>query len=96
MRAYLPDYHLRAPKTLADALDLLATEPGVWHAFAGGTDLMVLLEFGALKPKNFLSIRHLPELGGIEVTPEHVTLGALTTYTEIQRDADVRREFPLL
>jgi CO/xanthine dehydrogenase FAD-binding subunit len=96
VRAYLPDYNLRAPKTLADALDLLAREPGVWRAFAGGTDLMVLLEFGALKHRNFLSIRHLPELRGIEVTPEHVLLGALTSYTEIQRDAGVRREFPLL
>ncbi|HEX8129246.1 MAG TPA: xanthine dehydrogenase family protein subunit M [Pyrinomonadaceae bacterium] len=96
MRAYLPDYHLRAPKTLGDALDLMAAEPGVWRAFAGGTDLMVLLEFGALKHRNFLSIRHLSELRGIEVTPEHITLGALTSYTEIQRDADVRREFPLL
>ncbi|HYG09964.1 MAG TPA: xanthine dehydrogenase family protein subunit M [Pyrinomonadaceae bacterium] len=96
MRAYLPDYHLRAPKTLSDALELLAREPGVWRAFAGGTDLMVLLEFGALKHKNFLSVRHLPELGGIEVTPEHVTLGALTTYTQIQRNETMRREFPLL
>jgi CO/xanthine dehydrogenase FAD-binding subunit len=96
VRAYLPDYNLRAPKTLADALDLMAREPGVWRAFAGGTDLMVLLEFGALQHRNFLSIRHLPELGGIEVTPEHVYLGALTTYTHIQRHADVRREFPLL
>ncbi len=96
MRAYLPDYGLRAPRTLSDALELLAREPGVWRAFAGGTDLMVLLEFGALKHKNFLSIRHLPELQGIEVTPEHVALGALTTYTQIQRDETMRREFPLL
>jgi len=96
VRAYLPDYHLRAPQTLSDTLDLLAREPGVWRAFAGGTDLMVLLEFGVLKHKNFLSIRHLPELRGIEVAPEHVTLGALTTYTQIQRDETMRREFPLL
>lgn len=96
MRAYLPDYHLRAPKNLAEALDLMATEPGVWRAFAGGTDLMVLLEFGALKHRNFLSIRHLPELGQIEIAPEHVTLGALSTYTQIQRDETMRREFPLL
>jgi CO/xanthine dehydrogenase FAD-binding subunit len=96
VRSYLPDYDLRAPKSLADALDLMAREAGVWRAFAGGTDLMVLLEFGALKHRNFLSIRHLPELRGIEVTPEHVAIGALTTYTDIQRDADVRREFPLL
>jgi CO/xanthine dehydrogenase FAD-binding subunit len=92
----LPDYHLRAPKTLSDALEMLAREPGVWRAFAGGTDLMVLLEFGVLAHKNFLSIRHLPELEGIEATAEHVTLGALTSYTEIQRHEIMRREFPLL
>ena len=74
MRAYLPEYDLRAPKTLDEALRLLANEPGVWRALAGGTDLMVLLESGALQHKNFLSIWHLPELKGIEATPEHVTL----------------------
>jgi CO/xanthine dehydrogenase FAD-binding subunit len=96
MRAYLPDYELRAARSLHDALELLAREPGVWRAFAGGTDLMVLLEFGLLKHRNYLSIRHLKELKGIEVTPSHVALGALTTYTEIQRHETMRREFPLL
>ena len=96
MRAYLPEYELRAPKSLDDALELLAREPGVWRAFAGGTDLMVLLEAGLLAHRHFLSIWQLPELKGIEVTPAHVTLGALTTYTEVRRDETVRREFPLL
>lgn len=96
MRAYLPDYELRAPKSLGDALELMAREPGVWHAFAGGTDLMVLLEFGVLQHKKFLSIWKLDELKGIEVTPEHVHLGALVTYTEIQRHETIKREFPLL
>ena len=96
MRAYLPDYELRAPKDLAAALELLAREPDVWRAFAGGTDLMVLLEAGLLAHRRFLSVRHLPELKGIEVTPAHVTLGALTTYTQVQRDETMRREFPLL
>jgi CO/xanthine dehydrogenase FAD-binding subunit len=81
---------------LSDALELLAREPGVWRAFAGGTDLMVLLESGALKHRNFLSIRHLTELRGMEITPLAVTLGALTTYAQIQRDETMRREFPLL
>ena len=96
MRAYLPDYELRAPKNLDQALELMGREPGVWRAFAGGTDLMVLLEFGQLKHRNFLSIWNLGELKGISVTPEHVRLGALVTYTQIQRDETIRREFPLL
>jgi CO/xanthine dehydrogenase FAD-binding subunit len=96
VRAYLPDYELRAPRSLSDALELMAREPNVWRAFAGGTDLMVLLESGLLQHRNFLSIRHLAELKGIEVKPDHVALGALTSYTEIQRHETMRREFPLL
>jgi CO/xanthine dehydrogenase FAD-binding subunit len=32
----------------------------------------------------------------VEVTPSHVTLGALTTYTEVQASEVLQREFPLL
>src|SRR5918912_1155959 len=95
VRAYLPEYELRAPQSLQDALSLLAREPGVWRAFAGGTDLMVLLEAGLLAHRRFLSIRHLPELKGIEVAPDQISLGALTTYTEVQRHETLRREFSM-
>jgi CO/xanthine dehydrogenase FAD-binding subunit len=96
MRAYLPAYELKTPATLAEALSLLAEAPGEWRPFAGGTDLMVLLEAGKLEHRKFLSIWHLKELSGIEETPEQVTLGALTTYTEIQANETMRREFPML
>jgi CO/xanthine dehydrogenase FAD-binding subunit len=96
MRAYLPAYELKAPKDLAAALDLLARDPGPWKPFAGGTDLMVLLEAGKLPHRRFISLWHLRELRGIEETPENVTLGALTTYTAVQRNATLQKEFPLL
>ncbi len=57
---------------------------------------MVLLEAGALPHRKFLSLWKLPELRGIEVTSEHVTLGALTTYSEIRRHEILDRDFPLL
>jgi len=96
MRSYVPDYELQEPRNLAAALDLLAREPGEWKPFAGGTDLMVLLEAGKLPHRKFLSIWKLPELRGIAVTPAHVTLNALTTYSEIRRHELLGREFPLL
>jgi CO/xanthine dehydrogenase FAD-binding subunit len=74
----------------------MAREPGVWRPFAGGTDLMVLLEAGKLPHRKFLSLWKLPELRGIEVTPEHVTLGALTTYSEIRCHEILAHDFPLL
>lgn len=89
-------YEMEVPRDLAAAVERLAREPGVWKPFAGGTDLMVLLEAGKLPHKKFLSIWELRELRGIEVTPEHVTIGALATYTEIQQHELLAREFPLL
>jgi len=96
VRSYLPAYELETPRDLSAALDRLARAPGAWKPFAGGTDLMVLLEAGKLAHKKFLSIWRLPELRGIEITPEHVTLGALTTYTEVRRNGTLAGEFPLL
>ena len=96
MRAYVPSYQLISPASLSEALDVLAREAGGWKPFAGGTDLMVLLEAGKLPHKNYVNIWNLKELRGIEVTDSHVTLGALTTYTEVQDHDVVREEFPML
>ena len=94
MRSNLPAYDLVAPAALGEALGLLAS--GEWRPFAGGTDLMVLAEAGKLPHRRWVSLRGLRELRGIEETAAGVTLGALTTYTDVRRSAVMRREYPLL
>jgi CO/xanthine dehydrogenase FAD-binding subunit len=96
MRAYLPSYEMVVPRTLAEALALLRDEPGVWRPFAGGTDLMVLLEAGRLEQRKFFSIAHLKELRGVWESGEFVSVGALTTYTDVRRSETIAREFPML
>jgi CO/xanthine dehydrogenase FAD-binding subunit len=96
MRAYLPDYELIVPRTLGDALALLRDEPGAWRPLAGGTDLMVLLEAGKLEHRRFFSVARLAELRGIEESDAYVTVGALTTYTDVRRSDMLCREFPML
>jgi CO/xanthine dehydrogenase FAD-binding subunit len=96
MRAYVPEYDLVTPANLNEALALLANEPGKWRPIAGGTDLMVLFEAGKLPWKRLFSIWHLHELRGINVSAEHVTMGALTTYTDVRDNTVLRDEFPLL
>lgn len=96
MRAYIPSYQLVSPASLRDALELLAAPDNSWKPFAGGTDLMVLLEAGKLPHRNYVNIWSLPELRGIEVADEHVTMGALTTYSEVQQHPVLREEFPML
>ncbi len=96
MRAYIPSYQLISPQSLDEALDLLAENDGAWKPFAGGTDLMVLLEAGNLPHQNYVNIWNLKELRGIQVGDSRVTLGALTTYTEVQAQPILRAEFPML
>ncbi|HEX6186890.1 MAG TPA: FAD binding domain-containing protein [Pyrinomonadaceae bacterium] len=96
MRAFLPAYQLVSPVTLGEALDVLAQDHGAWKPFAGGTDLMVLLEAGRLPYKKYVNIWNLKELRGIEVTGSQITIGALTTYTEVQNHPVLQQEFPML
>src|SRR5213079_2138368 len=84
------------PATLNEALDVLARDIGAWKPFAGGTDLMVLLEAGKLPHQNYVNIWSLQELRGIEVGDNQITLGALTTYTEVQANPILSAEFPML
>lgn len=96
MRAYLPAYDIKAPKNIAEVLTLLDREPGTWRPFAGGTDLMVLFEAGKLSHKKFVNIWGLKELQGIEVADDHVKIGALTTYSQIQAHPTLKTDYPML
>ena len=96
VRSLVPGYEMQAPRDLAAALDLFAREPGVWRPFAGGTDLMVLLEAGKLPHRRYVNIWNLSELRGIDETATHVAIGSLTTYTDIRRHVTLQREFSLL
>jgi CO/xanthine dehydrogenase FAD-binding subunit len=96
MRGYVPNYQMTTPASLADALEIFANEPGVWKPFAGGTDLMVMLEAGRLPHENYINLWPFNELRTIDVTNDHITLGALTTYTDVQSSAILRTEFPML
>jgi len=75
---------------------VLAEEPGAWRPFAGGTDLMVQLAAGTLAHRHYVNVFGLKELRYVEVRPDSVVLGGLTTFSDILRHDLLRAEFPLL
>jgi len=91
----LDRYQLVSPGSLQEALDDLARHPEA-RPFAGGTDLMVVLEAGHLPPGRYVSLQRWPELVRIVATDASVSIGALTTYSEIQESPRLERDFPLL
>ena len=96
MRSYIPAYELRVPATLQEALALLADDAGRWRPFAGGTDLMVLLEAGRLEHTRYISLGRLAELRFVSESASTVSIGAMTTYADVQKHALLRAEFPML
>ncbi len=91
----LAAHSLAVPQTLEEALAMLADDPAA-RPFAGGTDLMVLLEAGHLPPGRYVSLWGLPGLRGIHQRDGFVEIGALTTYTDIRRSSAIAREYPML
>lgn len=70
-----------SPRSLEDALAELAATPGA-TPLAGGTDLMVAINFGRERPDWILSLRHVQELRELEVNGR-VRCGAGVTYTHL-------------
>lgn len=71
------------PRTLADALDALVDAPEA-DLLAGGTDLMVEVNFGHRRPGRIVALRRVEELRGWRREDDRFDLGALTTYRQIE------------
>ncbi len=70
-----------SPRSLEDALGELAATPAA-RPLAGGTDLMVAINFGRERPDRVLSLRHVEELRGLDANGR-VRCGAGVTYTRL-------------
>jgi CO/xanthine dehydrogenase FAD-binding subunit len=70
------------PATLAEALELRAAHPSA-AALAGGTDLMVELNFDKARPPAILDLTRVPELRDWAPENGRVRVGAGVTYTRI-------------
>jgi CO/xanthine dehydrogenase FAD-binding subunit len=82
------------PRTLPEAVTALADDPSL-TVIAGGTDLMVDLNYGRRRPTRVLSLRRLAELRGWRVDGDEVVLGASMTYTDLL-DPSLARLVPAL
>jgi CO/xanthine dehydrogenase FAD-binding subunit len=77
-----PRLEIRAPDTLADALELKAANPGA-VPLAGGTDLMVAINFRQSRPSAVLDLTRIPELREWAPDDGRVRVGAGVTYTRL-------------
>lgn len=89
-------FELHEPRSLGEALGLLAEAGEDARPIAGGTALSLLMGYGFLRPEVLVSLRHLrDELGGVgsDVTGG-LRIGAATTLRELERSTVVADDLP--
>ena len=88
------DYY--APRTLEDALRLLAEAGEEGRVLAGGQSLVPMLNFRLAKPAVLIDINRIETLRHLRATANHLGVGALVRHADLLRSADVRAGWPLL
>ena len=83
------------PKTVSEALSVLAEHGAEAKVIAGGTDVMVDIKFKE-EPGSLVNIKKLPGLSGIKENGGSLRIGALTTIREIESSSLVREKLPVL
>ena len=94
MRAFLYE----RPDRLADALALLAgDDDGAARPLAGGTDLIIRIRDGSIRPATVVDVKGIEELASdIRIEGGWLRIGARTTMTDLMRDERIRRDYTAL
>jgi CO/xanthine dehydrogenase FAD-binding subunit len=84
------------PSSLQEAVGFLSDHGPETKPLAGGTDLLIDIRSGELKARYIMDVTRIPELSGIVVTGEGLSIGAGATISEITRSETIRRLAPVL
>ena len=90
-------FELAEPTTLAKAVRLLDPDDETIRPVAGGTALMLMMKAGFFRPAKLVSLRKIESnYGAITTDPRGLTIGAMTTLSDLEQSADVRAHAPLI
>lgn len=89
----LPPFSIQRPGSLRAALDLLDEDR---IPYWGGTELLLAMEMGLLRPDVLVDLKGVEELTGIGVDDAELVIGAGTSHARIARSPLVREHARLL
>jgi carbon-monoxide dehydrogenase medium subunit len=91
-----PDFEYADPRTLPEAIDLLAKGQGEAKVLAGGQSLMPLLAMRLARPRLLVDLGRIEGLAGIREVDGQLAIGAMTTKRAVELSPQVRSHSPLL
>lgn len=84
-----------APKTLTEAVALLAEKGDRARLLAGGTDILVQIREGRRNPDWLVDVKHVPEVNELTFDPVHgLRVGAAVPCCRLYEHADLARLYP--
>lgn len=90
-------FEYERPTSLADAVALLTSHDADARLLAGGTDLIIRLRDGSLRPKTVIDVKGIAELNAdIRESDGHLRIGAQTVMSEVMADERIRRDYEAL
>ena len=93
----LKPFEYREPKTLREAIKILAGEGPRAVALAGGTDLLVRMKQGVVAPSLLVNLKRIKGLDRIQRPKAGgLTIGTLTPIAAIERSSPIQRRYPVL
>ena len=88
------EYH--EPKSLDEAVELLKKLGSEAKVLAGGTDLLIQMKMGVLRPKHIINLKKINGLNLIVDKGEYLSIGALTKLRDIEKNEIIKSRFPAL
>lgn len=85
------------PSRLDQALGLLADQGNDARLLAGGTDLIIRIRDGSIRPRTVIDVKRVAELRrAISEGDGHLVIGARTVMTDLLHDERIRRDYTAL
>lgn len=91
-----PPFEYACPKTLEEAVNLLASRLGNAKVISGGQSLVPMMAFRLAAPELLVDIKDLQGLNAVHTEDSGTRLGAKVRWCDIERDQSLRQAQPLL
>jgi CO/xanthine dehydrogenase FAD-binding subunit len=90
----MPTLNYAAPTSVDDAVKLLAASAGLAKVMSGGTDLLVQLRSGRLRPDLIVDTKKIPGIIGIREEAGGFVIGAATPGAVVEAHAGLKKAWP--